>query len=267
MKHGQDILLKFPNLTLIHQKIPGREVGQHSHKEHELFLPLQGEIRVYGDDFDVSAGPGKMLYVPPNLEHRFSSSAYGAGERVILLFSGKLWKKVGGGKHAPSALPMHSLIRELVFYMLMHPEKKDLRSFIEALTQSLVDQLQTIATLPDEQSLDALQSKISDKRVQKAIKALKNVDSQPTMAELARQSGLSTRNLNRIFLSEVGMVPKQFAIVMKIQAAKQLLKNSKLTVTDVALEVGYASLSKFIAAFQRHTGVLPSEFRKIGLKR
>ncbi len=263
MNKGLDTVSDFPNLTIIHQKIPGREVGQHHHAEHELFIPLQGEIKVYGDGFEASAGPGKMLYVPPILEHRFSSSAHGAGERVILLIKDRLWKKLGGTQKGPTSLPAHSLIRELVFYLLLNPHNMGAKTFIEALTQTLIEQLNESAGISDDWSAATLESRTQDLRIKKAIAGLMKIGDQPSMNVLAKQSGLSARNLTRLFMTEVGMTPKQFAVFVRISEAKRLLKSTRLTITDISLEVGYQSLSKFIGAFQKNTGVLPSEFRKL----
>ncbi len=89
MKKTRDILVEFPGLIIVHQKIPGQEVGRHQHPEHEFFMPLQGEITVEFGKEPVKAGPGRMLYVPPILDHCFSSSAQGSGERLIWLVDQK----------------------------------------------------------------------------------------------------------------------------------------------------------------------------------
>lgn len=70
----KDIIVHFPGVMIIHQKIPSHEVGRHTHDEHEFFLPLQGEIKVEHNHKFFKAGPGRMLYVPPKIGHRFSSS-------------------------------------------------------------------------------------------------------------------------------------------------------------------------------------------------
>jgi AraC-like DNA-binding protein len=56
------------------------------------------------------------------------------------------------------------------------------------------------------------------------------------------------------------MTPKQVVTFHRIEKAKELLLQ-KQSVTDVAYEVGYASISQFISTFRSLTGKLPSEFR------
>ena len=56
------------------------------------------------------------------------------------------------------------------------------------------------------------------------------------------------------------MTPKQVITLHRMERAKTLLSKRGQTVTDVAFEVGYSSVSQFITAFRKITGQLPSEF-------
>jgi AraC-like DNA-binding protein len=67
-------------------------------------------------------------------------------------------------------------------------------------------------------------------------------------------------------LQEMGMTPKQFLIAARIEKAQELLLKPGSSVLNVALEVGYSSMSQFIAAFRSQTGQLPSEVARIGRK-
>src|SRR5262249_23628964 len=117
-KQAMDIIAEFPGLTIIHQKIPSHEVGRHEHAEHEFFLPLQGEITIETEGVVTKAGPGRMLYVPPNIDHSFSSAAQGSGERLIWLIDERLWKAHGAARFGITALASNSLVKELLFFLL-----------------------------------------------------------------------------------------------------------------------------------------------------
>lgn len=82
-----------------------------------------------------------------------------------------------------------------------------------------------------------------------------------SISEIAKQSGLSQRNFSRLFVQETGLTPKDYLILRRIEKAKSLLIESRLTITDISLEVGYNSLSKFIETFRKIEGILPSDFR------
>jgi AraC-like DNA-binding protein len=262
MRKGQDLTAEFPGLMIIPQKIPGREVGRHSHDEHEFFLPLQGEITLDFAGHRVQGGPGRLIYAPPGKEHSFSSSAAGEGERVIFMVSPALWKKSGGRRLPALAIPAGALVRELVFFLLLNPKLSGIGVFTGALVRTLIEHLEASNSEVYEGELSVhLAGKIKDERIRKAMAALNEPAAQPPMSELARQSGISIRNFNRLFLAETGMTPKHYATRLKVEMAKGLLLKSRMTVTDISQEVGYQSLSKFIAAFQKYTGQLPSDFR------
>lgn len=248
-------------MVIIHQKIPGQEVGRHQHAEHEFFLPLQGEITVNYDGKEAKAGPGRMLYVPPDLDHSFSSAAQGSGERVIWLIDQKTWAKHVRGKFPPSSFPINALAKELVFYLLIHREAQGAKYFIAALVESLFESLQSAELEKKNISSDHLAGRISDARIQRAMELMEKELGAISLSEVAKRSGLSLRNFNRLFLKEAGLGPKDYLLLRRVEKAKWLLRETKMTVTDIALEVGYNSLSKFIATFKRLEGVLPSDYR------
>jgi len=256
-----DLIAEFRGLIVVHQKIPGSEVGRHSHDEHEFFLPLQGEISVTYEGGTASAGPGRMLYVPPNLDHSFTSSSQGSGERVIWLVDTKIWKKHVEGEFLPCAFAANSLAKELIFYLLIHQQTQGAPYFIAALIESLGESLASAHLSRKRIFSEHLAGRVTDARVTRALELIDGGFASLKLSDIASKSGLSLRNFNRLFLQETGLTPKDFLILKRVEKAKTLLRETRMTVTDIALEVGYNSLSKFIATFKRIEGILPSDFR------
>jgi AraC family transcriptional regulator len=79
---------------------------------------------------------------------------------------------------------------------------------------------------------------------------------------LAAQSGLSKFYFNRLFKSAMGVSPSRYHINLRMDEAKRLLRESKTSVVEVALDVGYANPSHFAQLFRRETGVSPSDYRR-----
>jgi len=79
------------------------------------------------------------------------------------------------------------------------------------------------------------------------------------LAELAR---LSPYHFSRSFKQSFGMPPQRYHAHRRIERAKQLLANRELSVTAIALDVGFGDTTTFSAAFRRLTGQTPSRYRR-----
>ncbi|ARB92652.1 helix-turn-helix domain-containing protein [Legionella longbeachae] len=258
MKKGKDISVSFDGLYLIHQNLPGKQVQQITLQEALLFIPLQGEISIILEGKALQLGVSKMLYLPPNLTHSFSSTTQ-RGERLIALIDSNKYQ-ASFSSSVPSILPVDHLIKELLFYLLLHPKTNNAQSLIQVFCETLQEIfMQTSSNYI--QSVEHLEAKASDPRLKIALNYMReHLAENINMNDVARHSGLSSRSLNRLAAIETGLQPKQWLIHYRITKAKELLRLSGNSVTQVAFKVGYNSLGQFIATFRTHTGQLPSEY-------
>jgi AraC-like DNA-binding protein len=81
--------------------------------------------------------------------------------------------------------------------------------------------------------------------------------------DVARRSGLSTRTLERLFRSETGMTFGLWRQKARLLESMRVLADGK-SVTDAALEAGYASVSAYIAAFKQTFGCTPGAMLTLG---
>ena len=78
---------------------------------------------------------------------------------------------------------------------------------------------------------------------------------------LAHQLELSARQLQRQFLQQLGATPVQVYATQRLLLAKQLLTETVLPITQVALAAGFNSLRRFNAAFLEGCGMAPTALR------
>jgi AraC family transcriptional regulator len=77
---------------------------------------------------------------------------------------------------------------------------------------------------------------------------------------LATQAGLSKFHFHRLFKSAMGVSPAHYHIDLRMDVARRLLRETKKSVVEVALDVGYANPSHFAKLFRRQTGLSPSDY-------
>jgi AraC family transcriptional regulator len=83
-----------------------------------------------------------------------------------------------------------------------------------------------------------------------------------SLERLAEQVGLSRFHFQRLFKAATGVSPSRYQINLRLNTARQLLRETKMSVVDVALEVGYTDPSHFAQLFRRETRLSPSEYRR-----
>jgi AraC family transcriptional regulator of adaptative response / DNA-3-methyladenine glycosylase II len=83
-----------------------------------------------------------------------------------------------------------------------------------------------------------------------------------SLAQLATRVGVSSRQLRRLFVEHLGAPPIDVHTTRRLLFAKQLLTETALPVTEVALASGFASLRRFNAAFAQANRMPPRELRR-----
>ncbi len=89
-----------------------------------------------------------------------------------------------------------------------------------------------------------------------------NISKEFSLDRLAARAGLSKFHFNRLFKSATGVSPSQYQINLRIDLARRLLRETKKSAVEIALEVGYATPSHFAQIFRRQTGLSPSDYRR-----
>jgi AraC-like DNA-binding protein len=77
----------------------------------------------------------------------------------------------------------------------------------------------------------------------------------------ADQAGLSAYHFLRLFARVVGVTPHQYLVRSRLRRAARLLTDDERSITDIALDVGFADLSNFVRSFHRAAGIPPRHFR------
>ncbi len=102
-----------------------------------------------------------------------------------------------------------------------------------------------------------------DYRIKLAINLILKTSGTVSIKELRVRLSVAERTLERQFVKEIGVTPKQFAKIIQFSSSmKHLTEAEYVNLTDISYDSGFADQSHFIRSFKRYAGKTPKEFQK-----
>lgn len=89
-----------------------------------------------------------------------------------------------------------------------------------------------------------------------------NYDKDLTLSQVAKYIYLSDSYFAHSFKDKFGISPKSYILKVRIEAAREYLKNTDTKVADVARMVGFSSQQRFNDIFKKHEGITPLNYRQ-----
>ena len=82
-----------------------------------------------------------------------------------------------------------------------------------------------------------------------------------TINDLASTGEVSAAHLARLFRSQFGYPPMAYLARLRMTKARELLRDDRLSIKEVAVKVGYPDAHHFARAFHDFEGLSPSQYR------
>jgi len=134
--------------------------------------------------------------------------------------------------------------------------------------KSMVALINTIPERFPERDVIEILSKISGQpspkheKINSVLSFLKsNFSEQLSLKEIAAKVGLSPCYLAHIFSQELGLSVMQYRKQLRLDVAKKMLRNTKLSITQIAYDLGWNDSNYFSFVFKNETGLSPKSFR------
>lgn len=108
----------------------------------------------------------------------------------------------------------------------------------------------------------ARESRAFDPLVIEACDALRTVRDEPAIAALARRLNVTSRTLERRFLAGVGLSPKCYARIQRMQQAMRMLGSPATGLAGIAQDLGYADQAHFTREIVELTGRAPGDIAR-----
>ncbi|MCH8622435.1 helix-turn-helix transcriptional regulator [Undibacterium sp. TS12] len=224
-----------------------RKTPEHKHLRGQIVAATTGAIMIATERQHLVVPSGHAIWIPPLQLH---------AQHTSQVFTG--WSAyIAPSEHLPTQvqiLPVSGLLREAVLRAASWEADDQLDPARERVLAVIVDE---IANSPVQNFVLTMPA---DRRLLKIARVLTETPGDPrSMQELASWAGIAPRTLTRHFTQETGMSFSDWRQRARLMRAMELL-TAGMAVTNIALELGYDSLSAFIAMFRRHFGVPPSKF-------
>lgn len=90
-----------------------------------------------------------------------------------------------------------------------------------------------------------------------------NISNKIELKSIAKNAGLSTSSLYRLFKNELGVSPVEFVILEKIKLAKKYLTDKDVYIKNVSYEAGFEDSNYFIRLFKHYEGITPKQYQQL----
>lgn len=241
-----------PGLLVAHPREcpPDHVIDWHTHSRAQLLYAVSGVMRVATDAGVWIVPPQRAVWIPPGIEHQVQAQGTPLSMRS-LYFHPRVLEKLPTECCVISVSP---LLRELISAVTQLGKYPSDDGPTGRLIQVLLDQIEAVRVQPLHLPMP------SDKRLQPIAAALTEDPSDcRTLADWTDKTGASERTLARLFKSDTGMSFGHWRQQVRLMAALARLARGE-SVTIVAMDLGYASQSAFIAMFRRALGRTPGRY-------
>ena len=221
---------------------------------HYLLYAMEGSVRLEAEAQRWTLPPARAALIGAG--HSIRISVLTRLKSASALFSTDHYP---APKRALSVFDMTPLARELVlecrhWSIEDHPQS----AYAHRIFQALFDVVDRLARSPTRCVLPVASSAF----VARALTLTEaRAHETPTIKEIAQATHQSERALSRRFQSDIGMTWREALRRIRLVRAVEALATSDQTITQIAMEVGYTSLSGFNAAFREMFDQTPGEFR------
>ncbi|WP_232475994.1 AraC family transcriptional regulator [Flavisphingomonas formosensis] len=224
----------------------------HAHSYHQLLYAIAGTTQIETAHAHYLLPAGRASWIPAGVRHRTTVTDEA---HASLYFAPETVTAAGDQVRILVATPM---MREMILHAMRWPQGA---AEADPLAQSFFATLALLCNEWLESELPLSLPRSDHPGLARAMDYALTDPGGATQAGACHAAAMSERSFRRRFAEETGMGWQPWLAQARILTAMRALA-AGARVTDVAADIGYASLSAFAKAFSRLTGESPAEYRR-----
>lgn len=245
----------------------------HAHREGHLIFNLGGpnaSATINGQTCTISKT--QAVAISPWEPHSFDPSPCGETHFFLTLYIKPMWFlensqsaefSLGFGTPLIRVTPTVEMWVGRLTTLLLDDQPSDrFDGFLYETTRQCFDQ--SWKTVNSEPLLRNVQLKFNDYRVRRSLRLMREKLAEETsMDDLARAVGLSRPHFFKLFKMQMGITPNLYLNTLRTEHAIDELVMTRKSVTDIGLDLGFASQASFTRFFSSNVGIPPTDYRRV----
>lgn len=271
-------------LRVFHNRVY-EDFPDHWHVGIEIIMPVTSVYTVHVDQKSYVLEEGDMIIINSGVVH--SLEAPPAGERIILQFDPALLYSIKDMETLLVVLPsafcitradgIYSAVKKQMERMVKEYDEGN--TFCEAVVYAaLIEMFVDIGRVAMSQKNAGVSREVRKGKTDKQMEYLEVImkacnyinqhyQGKLKLEDAAATVGFSKYHFTRIFKQYMNMTFYEYLNKKRVECAEGLLYSTEMSITDVAMNSGFASMSAFDRTFKAVIGCSPSEFRNKAMMR
>jgi AraC family transcriptional regulator len=264
---GEDVIIER------HVTSQSARYGEREQMNHTLYLyegePVRATWKVDGKQFNGWLRSGCLWIVPHSIPHT-SSFAGPHGGVILSIANSQIERHIGpflGGRRfelAPEFNLEDGQLQHLLRALLAVAQEGSREDGLvgELLVNAVCVRLAKRFAV-SKVNIAPCRDGLPPARLKRVLEYIgSNLEKNITLTELARVANMSLYYFAVLFRQSTGVSPHRYVVSQRVERAKELLRDPKLSVLDVSMNVGFEHQNNFARAFRRVIGVSPTQFKR-----
>ncbi len=238
----------------------------HWHERMELLLVLEGSLKVKVGDQEIEAKKDSLVIIPPEKPHMGTSGEKGVRYRTIMFDISTFYNSSNVSRQFLEPIVNQTVDFDTITY------NKEIISLAHSLLEEHLseDSISTIIAMGKIYELLGLiyrhclcekQSAVPDDRLKNVLDYIaKHYCEGITSSGLSEYFGYDESYFCRRFKSVTGLTPISYIQILRLEEAKNKIKNTELKISEISSLCGFQDPNYFSRCFKRHFGISPAAY-------